>query len=240
MKEAFRILEEGCRALGISLSDKQTARFAQYYDLLIEWNSFMNLTGITELSEVLRKHFVDSLALVKFMEPRKGCRILDVGTGAGFPGIPLKIAFPETEVVLLDSLNKRIKFLDNLIEKLELSNTLTIHGRAEDFARDKEYREAFDLVVSRAVANLALLAEYCVPYVKLGGYFVSYKSGDVDNEAKEGEKAVMAMGGRIEKIIPFTLPDSDIERSLVVIRKTESTPKRFPRKAGIPAKEPIK
>ena len=143
-------------------------------------------------------------------------------------------------MVLLDSLNKRIKFLDNLIEKLELSNTLTIHGRAEDFARDKEYREAFDLVVSRAVANLALLAEYCVPYVKLGGYFVSYKSGDVDNEAKEGEKAVMAMGGRIEKIIPFTLPDSDIERSLVVIRKTESTPKRFPRKAGIPAKEPIK
>ena len=230
----------GLKELNIVLDQNQTEQFLNYYEMLIQWNKVMNLTGITEFDQVVEKHFLDSLCLVKSVDLTKKYRILDLGTGAGFPGIPLKIAFPETEVVLLDSLNKRIKFLDNLIEKLELSNTLTIHGRAEDFARDKEYREAFDLVVSRAVANLALLAEYCVPYVKLGGYFVSYKSGDVDNEAKEGEKAVMAMGGRIEKIIPFTLPDSDIERSLVVIRKTESTPKRFPRKAGIPAKEPIK
>mgnify|MGYP000733502440 CR=1 FL=1 len=166
------ILEKGCQILELSISEKQEEQFMRYYELLVEWNKVMNLTGITEFDEVMRKHFLDSLSIVKAIEKKENIRILDVGTGAGFPGIPLKIMFPEWDVVLLDSLNKRIKFLDEVIEQLGLERICTIHGRAEDFARKEEYREKFDLVVSRAVANLSSLSEYCLPYVKEQGIFV--------------------------------------------------------------------
>ena len=233
------ILLDGCKYFGIELSERQVSQFMQYYELLIEWNKVMNLTAITEYGEVMRKHFVDSLALKRTERLSGGEKLIDIGTGAGFPGIPLKIAFPELEVVLLDSLNKRIKFLDQVIEKLELPGIRAVHGRAEDFARQAEYREQFDFCVSRAVANLASLSEYCLPYVKRGGYFISYKSGNVQEEITQAKKAVFVLGGERRDTIHFCLPVSDIERSLVIVEKINTTPKKYPRKAGIPAKEPI-
>ncbi|MDY3919183.1 MAG: 16S rRNA (guanine(527)-N(7))-methyltransferase RsmG [Candidatus Limivivens sp.] len=240
MEQKYQVLMEGCRQLGITLSEAQISQFQTYYDLLIEWNSFMNLTAITDFEEVMQKHFVDSLALVKGVTIDQPYRLLDVGTGAGFPGIPLKIVFPELEIVLLDSLNKRVKFLNEVIERLELSNISAVHGRAEDFARQPEYREGFDLVVSRAVANLASLSEYCIPYTKIGGRFVSYKSGSVEQEIRESEKAIFLLGGVQKDVIHFYLPGSEIERSLVIIEKEKTTPKKYPRKAGMPSKEPLK
>ena len=232
-------LREKAAAFGIELSDHQLEQFQTYYEMLIEKNKVMNLTAITEKNEVIDKHFADSLALVKSGVELKDQRILDLGTGAGFPGIPLKIAFPELEVVLLDSLNKRIKFLNEVIEALGLQKITAIHGRAEDFAKQKEYRENFDYVVSRAVANLTVLSEYCIPYVKEGGYFLPYKSGDIKEEAKNSKKAVKILGGSIEDIISFEIPDTDMARTILKIHKTKATPKRFPRKAGLPTKEPI-
>lgn len=234
------VLIQGCEALGIRLEEKQVQQFEEYYRLLAEWNKVMNLTGITEYEEVMQKHFVDSLTLVKGIDISRYNTLLDVGTGAGFPGIPLKIAFPHLEVVLLDSLNKRIKFLDTVIETLGLVNIRTIHGRAEDFAKKEEYREKFDLVVSRAVANLSSLSEYCIPYTKCKGWFISYKSSSVDTEYKEAKKAIFVLGGKEKEVLKFTLPGSDIERSLVMIEKVKATPKLYPRKAGLPSKEPIK
>ena len=234
------VLIQGCEALGIHLEEKQVQQFEEYYRLLAEWNKVMNLTGITEYEEVMQKHFVDSLTLVKGIDISRYNTLLDVGTGAGFPGIPLKIAFPHLEVVLLDSLNKRIKFLDTVIETLGLVNIRTIHGRAEDFAKKEEYREKFDLVVSRAVANLSSLSEYCIPYTKCKGWFISYKSGSMDTEYNEAKKAIFVLGGKEKEVLKFTLPGSDIERSLVMIEKVKTTPKLYPRKAGLPSKEPIK
>ena len=233
------ILLDGCTYFGIKLSDHQVSQFIRYYELLIEWNKVMNLTAITEYGEVMQKHFVDSLALVRTGKVTGREKIIDIGTGAGFPGIPLKIAYPDLEVVLLDSLNKRIKFLNEVIEKLGLSGIRAVHGRAEDFARQTEYREQFDFCVSRAVANLASLSEYCLPYVKKGGYFISYKSGNIQEEMEQAKKAVYVLGGDRRDTIHFSLPGSDIERSLVVIQKINTTPKKYPRKAGTPAKEPI-
>lgn len=231
--------EKGMVHLNISLSEKQIDQFLDYYEMLVEWNQVMNLTAITEYEEVIEKHFIDSLASVKVYDYSKTGKIIDIGTGAGFPGIPLKIAFPEMEVVLLDSLNKRVKFLNEVIEKLGLQGIRAIHGRAEDFAKQKEYRENFDLCVSRAVANLSTLSEYCIPYVKVGGRFIPYKSGKIEEELEQARKAVQVLGGQIKDVIKFQLGDTEMERSFVVIEKHKKTPGKYPRKAGLPAKEPI-
>lgn len=232
-------LREKAAAFGIKLSDHQLEQFETYYEMLVEKNKVMNLTAITEKNEVIDKHFADSLALIKSGVSLTGQKILDIGTGAGFPGIPLKIAFPELEIVLLDSLNKRIKFLNEVIEALGLEKITAIHGRAEDFAKQKEYREQFDYVVSRAVANLTVLSEYCLPYVKVGGCFIPYKSGEIDEELNNSKKAVQILGGKIEEVVKFQLPDTDIGRSFVKIKKNKNTAKKYPRKADLPAKEPL-
>lgn len=223
----------------LSLTDKQLEQFECYYQLLVEWNKVMNLTGITEHEEVYEKHFLDSLSVVKCCDLSSVSSVIDVGTGAGFPGIPLKIAFPEINVVLLDSLNKRIRFLNEVIEKLGLTGIETIHGRAEDFAKKKEYREQFDLCVSRAVANLSTLSEYCLPYVKIGGYFIPYKAEEVDEEVSNAHNAAKILGGTIEEVYKFKLPGTDIGRSFIKIKKLKNTAKKYPRKAGMPSKEPL-
>lgn len=235
----IRSFKKGLEALEIELSDGQIRQFLQYYELLTEWNKVMNLTAITEYEEVVLRHFLDSLASVKVWDFKNTDTVIDVGCGAGFPGIPLKIAFPNIRLVLLDSLNKRIKFLNQVVDELGLSQVKTIHGRAEDFARQKEYREQFDLCVSRAVANLSTLSEYCLPYVKVNGSFVAYKSGKIEEEVSAAEKAVKLLGGSPSKLVKFRLPDTDLERSFVMVKKEKQTPARFPRKAGLPGKEPL-
>ena len=229
--------------MNISLSDKQLQQFMTYYEMLIEKNKVMNLTAITEYEEVILKHFLDSLSIVKVsnfdQNKLAGKSVIDIGTGAGFPGIPLKIAFPELKITLLDSLNKRVKFLEEAFALLGLENISAIHGRAEEYAKNKAYREKYDLCVSRAVSGLATLSEYCLPYVKVGGLFVSYKSGSVKEEAEAAEKAVKILGGKIRDIQYFDLPGSEISRSLVIIEKVKNTPGKYPRKAGTPLREPL-
>ena len=234
-----RIFDIKLRKLGIVLTEKMKEQFDRYFELLVEWNRMMNLTGITDYNEVNEKHFLDSLAIVKVQDMEMISTVIDIGTGAGFPGIPLKIVYPHLKVTLLDSLNKRIKFLNCVIQELALEDISALHGRAEDFAKKGEYRERYDLCVSRAVANLATLSEYCLPYVKRNGLFVSYKAGEIEEELCKSEKAVSVLGGKIEKVEKFCLPESDISRSFVMIRKDRSTPGRFPRKAGLPSKEPL-
>ncbi len=225
--------------LGITLSNEQLEQFLIYYEMLVEWNEKMNLTAITDFQDVMKKHFVDSVSLIKAYDVTKSVSIIDVGTGAGFPGLALKIAFPQLRITLLDSLNKRILFLDAVIDKLNLSDVETIHGRAEDFAKPGKLREKFDLCVSRAVANLSTLSEYCLPFVKKGGMFISYKSEKISEEFEMAENAISFLGGRVKNQVEFTLPDSDIYRNLFVIEKIKETPKKFPRKAGLPSKEPL-
>lgn len=234
------VLTKKVKELSIVLNDKQTQQFEQYYNILVEWNKVMNLTAITEYEEVVEKHFLDSLTIEDAINMEKIETLIDVGTGAGFPGIPLKIAFPHLKVTLLDSLNKRIKFLNEVIDLLELDDIKTIHGRAEDYAKQAEYREQYDICVSRAVANLATLSEYCLPYVKVDGLFVPYKSGEIDEELKSSEKAVSILGGKVEEVVKFQLPGTDIGRSFVKIHKIKETKKKYPRKAGMPTKEPLK
>lgn len=231
--------EKSLEKLNIHLNEKQMYQFMQYYEMLIETNKVMNLTAITEYDEVVDKHFVDSLSLIQAIDLNQPLKVIDVGTGAGFPGIPLKIAFPQLKIVLLDSLNKRINFLNRVIEALELSDVETIHGRAEDFGRNPRYREQFDLCVSRAVANLSTLSEYCLPFVQIGGRFISYKSGRIKEEMEASQKAVTLLGGHIDQCLSYTLADTDIERSLVIIEKVKPTKKAYPRKAGKPSKEPL-
>lgn len=225
----------------IRLNDKQKEQFLKYYELLVEWNGFMNLTAITEFDDVMKKHFADSLSIVKaFSKIRtEKLKVIDIGTGAGFPGIPLKIVFPQIELTLLDSLQKRLKFLQEVIDQLELGEVELIHGRAEDFCKPSMKREQYDLCVSRAVANLATLSELCLPYVKVGGKFIPYKSEKAEEEVREAQKAITLLGGEVKEQIGFELPESNIGRTLVVIEKKNITPKKFPRKAGMPAKEPI-
>ena len=234
------VLTEKVKELSIVLNDKQIQQFEQYYNILVEWNKVMNLTAITEYEEVVEKHFLDSLTIVNAIHVKKIETLIDVGTGAGFPGIPLKIAFPHLKVTLLDSLNKRIKFLNEVINLLELNDIKAIHGRAEDYAKQAEYREQYDICVSRAVANLATLSEYCLPYVKVDGLFVPYKSGEIDEELKSSEKAVSILGGKVEEVVKFQLPGTDIGRSFVKIHKIKETKKKYPRKAGMATKEPLK
>lgn len=234
------VLTKKVKELSIVLNDKQIQQFEQYYNILVEWNKVMNLTAITEYEEVVEKHFLDSLTIVNAINMEKIETLIDVGTGAGFPGIPLKIAFPHLKVTLLDSLNKRIKFLNEVINLLELDDIKAIHGRAEDYAKQAEYREQYDICVSRAVANLATLSEYCLPYVKVDGLFVPYKSGEIDEELKSSEKAVSILGGKVEEVVKFQLPGTDIGRSFVKIHKIKETKKKYPRKAGMPTKEPLK
>lgn len=234
-----QLFESKLNALDIALTNRQQEQFVQFYELLVEWNKVMNLTGITEYEEVNEKHFVDSLSLVQAIDINKIETVIDVGTGAGFPGIPLKIAFPHLKIVLLDSLNKRINFLNTVISELGLTEITTIHGRAEDYAKQAEYREQFDLCVSRAVANLSTLSEYCLPYVKTGGMFIPYKSGEIDDEVQQAKKAIHTLGGKLDEVIKFQLPGTEINRSFVKIHKIQNTAKRYPRKAGMPAKEPL-
>ena len=230
---------EGLSKLNITLDAKQKEQFQKFYEMLVEWNKVMNLTGITEYEEVVEKHFLDSLAMVQVQDPMKVSSLIDVGTGAGFPGIPLKIAYPHMKVVLLDSLNKRIKFLNEVIKELDLKDIATIHGRAEELGRDGFYREKFDCCVSRAVAKLSVLSEYCMPLVKENGYFIPYKSGKIEEEMEQSKKAISILGGKIEDVYRFVIPDTDLERSLVCIQKKKPTPKKYPRAAGKPLKEPI-
>ena len=199
----------------------------------------MNLTAITDYDEVIKKHFVDSLSLIKAIDLSNEISVIDIGTGAGFPGIPLKIAFPNLKITLLDSLNKRIKFLNEVIDKLELNDITAIHGRAEDFAKEKNYRQSYDLCVSRAVANLSTLSEYCLPYVKTGGKFISYKSEKITDEMNAAKNAIKILGGNILGQVEFILPNSDIYRNLFMIDKIKDTPMKYPRKAGLPSKEPL-
>lgn len=231
--------EGDLKELGISLSEEQISQFLTYYQLLDQWSDKVNLTAIREYSDVLKKHFIDSVSLVKAYDLSGKKSVIDVGTGAGFPGLALKIAFPNLEMTLLDSINKRIHFLDTVIYDLKLTGVWTIHGRAEDFARSDIYREKFDLCVSRAVANLSTLSEFCLPFVKIGGAFVAYKSEKVSDEIQGARQAVSVLGGRIKEQVEFTLPDSNIYRNLFVVEKVERTPEAYPRKAGVPEKKPL-
>ncbi|MGN0383959.1 MAG: 16S rRNA (guanine(527)-N(7))-methyltransferase RsmG [Eubacterium sp.] len=225
--------------LNIELNELQKSQFFQFYELLVEKNKVMNLTAITEYEDVVIKHFIDSLSIVKTININDYSTVIDVGTGAGFPAIPLKIAFPHLEIVCLDSLNKRVKFINETCNTIGLHNIKAIHGRAEDIARNIEYREKFDLCVSRAVANLSTLCEYCMPFVKIKGAFVCYKSADIENEINAAGNAIALLSGNIKSMQQFVLPCSDVRRSFVVIEKTAPIANKYPRKAGTPSKEPL-
>ena len=231
--------KNGLQQLHIELSEKQMEQFLQYYEMLIEKNKVMNLTAITEFDEVVEKHFLDSVSLTQQLDLHQSLKVLDLGTGAGFPGIPLKIVFPELEITLMDSLNKRVLFLQDVISSLQLQNIEAVHGRAEEAARNKKYRESFDLCVSRAVANISTLSEYCLPFVKIGGSFISYKSSTIEDELKDGKKGIAILGGKVKDVYKFTLSDSKLQRSFVIIEKEKKTPKAYPRKAGTPSKDPL-
>lgn len=224
-------------ALNLKLDDSQIKNFYDFMNLLIEKNKVMNLTGITEPKEVILKHFIDSLTVLKYINENDN--IIDVGTGAGFPGIPLKIAENSLEITLLDSLNKRINFLNEVIEKINLNKVKTIHGRAEDFGQDFKYREKYDVAVSRAVAPLNVLLEYMLPFVKVGGKCICMKGSNCDEEIENSRKAIEILGGKIEEIKKFNLPNSDNNRTIFIIKKIQKMSRQYPRKAGIPTKNPL-
>lgn len=235
--EQFKnLLMKELNALSIEISDVQAKQFYTYMNLLIEWNKKINLTAITEENEIVTKHFVDSLIISKYLQESKN--VMDIGTGAGFPGVPLKIINNDINMELLDSLNKRIIFLNEVIIQLELRNINAIHSRAEDLARINKYREKYDVVVSRAVARLNILLEYMIPFVKVGGICICMKGSNID-ELEEAKKAINILGGKIEKIEEISLPDTDIKRNNIIIKKIKNTPDEYPRKAGIPTKNPI-
>lgn len=226
--------------LNCGVTEPQAEKFEKYFELLIDWNEKINLTAITEEKDVVTKHFIDSLMCFKSGVIEGGASIIDVGTGAGFPGIPLKIADESLNVTLLDSLAKRLNFLNEVVDNLSLSNIKTVHARAEDGGRDVNLREKFDVAVSRAVANLSTLSELCLPFVKVGGYFVSMKGPGVGEEIENAKGAIKILGGKIEKIIPYDIASTDLEHNLVVIKKIAPIPQKYPRNAPKPAKSPLK
>ena len=236
-EEFKREFEKYLAKMNISLLKEQYEQFYAYMELLIEWNEKMNLTAITDPKEIILKHFVDSLTIAKYVE--EGKSIIDMGTGAGFPGIPIKIYRKDVKVVLADSLNKRIKFLDEVIDKLKLENVETIHCRAEELGKNKQYREKFDYATSRAVANLSTLSEYLMPFVKLNGKCIFMKTIEVEEELEKAKKAIKTLGGKVEKVDKFEIPESDLGRSIIIVKKEKITPSKFPRKPGTPAKEPL-
>lgn len=233
-----------CNKINIEISDDQINCFEKYYELLIEKNKVMNLTAITDKEDVIVKHFIDSIALIPYLLDKgininNKLKIIDIGTGAGFPGLPLKIMMPDVKFTLLDSLNKRVSFLNEVIDELKLKDIEALHGRAEDYASDNKYREKYDICVSRAVANLSTLSEYCIPFVKENGFFISYKAGESEEEINKSKNAIKILGGKINKVEEFVLPGTDASRVFVFIRKQELTDKKYPRKAGVPAKKPL-
>lgn len=232
--------------IGVTLNKRQACQFLKYYDMLIEWNNMFNLTSITEYEDVCIKHFVDSCSLVfayngfeKTNEFFSGKSLVDVGSGAGFPGIPLKILFPELSITLIDSLDKRVKFLNAVIDALELEKISAVHGRVEDLAKNKDYREVFDFSTARAVAALPVLCEYCLPFVKVGGHFIALKSEKANEEINISSHALSVLGGEVSNISSFVLPDNVSSRSIIDISKVASTPMTYPRKAGTPSKKPL-
>ena len=236
----FELMEESVKNLGISIDRNQYRQFEKYKNLLKEWNEKMNLTAITEDEEIFKKYFIDSIKVFEFKEVLKAEHIIDVGTGAGFPGIPMKIMMPETKLTLLDSLNKRLNFLRAVSEELELSDVQFVHSRAEDGARLEEHRENYDIAVSRAVANLTLLSELCIPYVKKGGYFIALKGPAVEDEIKEATKAIEILGGKLREIKEITIEGLDYKHNLVIIEKIKNTPKSYPRSSAAIKKSLIK
>lgn len=232
-------LAKAAAEYGISLSDTQMEQYNRYFELLVEWNEKINLTAITEPKEVAIKHMIDSITAYDENLFKDGTTVIDVGTGAGFPGLPLKIFCPEIKLTLMDSLNKRIKFLQTVVEELGLKDVECVHARAEEGARNKKYRESFDIAVSRAVARLPILCEYCLPFVKKGGHFIALKGMQYNDEAEEAVKAIKVMGGSKTEIRPVKLPELDDKRAVITITKTMPTPKAYPRKAGTPTKNPI-
>ena len=238
-REMWMPLVEQCEQYGITLSENQVQQFHDFYEMLIEKNKVMNLTAITRQEEVMEKHFLDSLTLSLILPLKGNEKILDLGTGAGFPGIPLNIWQPSVRMTLTDSLQKRISFLDEVIEKLQLPNTQTVHGRAEDLAHQAKYREAYDLCISRAVAALPVLCEYCLPFVKEGGVFVAYKSGNVEEELVSAKKALSILGGSVKEVKSFSIGQENMARTLICIEKVKKTPGKYPRKAGTPSRQPL-
>lgn len=231
-------LVESLNKWNINITDEQAEMFDMYYHLLIEWNEKMNLTAITDKDDVIDKHFIDSSALIKYVDLNNKS-LIDVGTGAGFPGIPLKILVPSCKITLLDSLNKRVNFLNEVINKLSLSDITAVHGRAEDFAHDMKYREKYDFVTSRAVANLSTLSEYCLPFAKVNGYFVPYKSGEIDDEVLSAKKSLSILGGKLTEVVKYNLYGTVYDRSIVIIQKEKKCSNKYPRKAGVPSKMPL-
>jgi len=229
---------ELARMINDELTEDQVENFFKYMNLLLEWNEKINLTAITDVDDIILKHFIDSMTVLKYIE--KGKSIIDVGTGAGFPGIPIAIMREDVKITLLDSVNKRINFLNEVCSELKINNIETIHGRAEEAGQNKQYREKYDIAVSRAVANMTTLSEYLIPFVKVGGICICMKGSEIDHELEQAKFAIKELGGKIEKVEKFNLPDSDIERNIVIIKKIKPTPNRYPRKAGMPSKMPIR
>ncbi len=238
--EYFQLMKEASLEVGLDLTENQYNQFILYMRLLQEWNEKINLTAITDDEEVIKKHFIVCIKAFKSNAVKNAKTIIDVGTGAGFPGLPIAIMNPNVKVTLLDSLNKRINFLNTVIAKLGLKNVITIHSRAEDGARNPEFRENFDVATSRAVANMAVLSEFCLPYVKLNGYFVALKGPAIDDEINDGKKAISTLGGELENIVEVNIEESDLKHNIVEIKKIRKCPKTYPRKAGSINKKPIK
>ncbi len=239
MREQSAFLKEVLHDLGISCSEREMEQFLGYYDLLVKKNEVMNLTRITDWKDAAVKHFADSLSVLSHLSFSEADRILDLGTGAGFPGIPLSIHFPEKHFFLADSVAKKLKFIEEACVSLTIQNVQTIHGRAEDLGQEAQYRESFDLVLSRAVASLPVLAEYCLPFVRIGGSFAAYKTEGAREEVSAAKRAITLLGGKIRKAVTFDLSENGPSRQLIIIEKTGSTSKKYPRKAGTPSKEPL-